>query len=73
MIKLIFGSLGFILAIGVFVFLSDFFENRYDDARSGSIKESLYKSASIVSMIMTGITGASAVIFIAVTIVKMNA
>lgn len=73
MIKLIFGLFGFILAIGVFVFLSDFFENRYDDAESGSIKESLYRSASIVSMIMTGITGASAVIFIAVTIVKMNA
>lgn len=73
MIKLIFGLFGFILAIGVFVFLSDFFENRYDDAESGSIKESLYKSASIVSMIMAGFFIVFTIIFVIGTIVGMYA
>lgn len=72
MIKLIFSLLGFILMIGVFAFLSDFFESRYYDARSGSIKENLYRSASFVSNIMVVITMVSAMIFVAVTIIKMN-
>lgn len=73
MIKLIFGLLGFILAIGVFVFLSDFFENRYDDAESGSIKESLYKTISITSAIMTGFFIVFAIVFVIVTIVGLCA
>lgn len=73
MIKLIFGSLGFILAIGVFVFLSDFFENRYDDARRGSIKESLYRAISITSTIIIAFLIVFTIAFVAVTILGMLA
>ena len=73
MIKLIFGLLGFILAIGVFVFLSDFFTNRYDDAESGSIKESLYRAIAITSTIIIGSLTVFTVVFAAATILGMYA
>ena len=73
MIKLIFGLLGFILAIGVFVFLSDFFRNRYDDAESGSIEESLYKAIAITSIIIIGFLTVFTVVFAAATILGMYA
>ena len=72
MIKLIFGLPCFILAIGVFVFLSDFFTNRYDDAESGSIEESLYRAIAITSTIMIGFVIVFCIVFIATTIVDMR-
>lgn len=73
MIKLIFGLLGFILAIGVFAFLSCYFENLYYDARSGSIKESLYRAISITSTIIIAFLIVFTVAFVAVTILGMLA
>lgn len=54
MIKLVFGFLGFVLAIGVFVFLGNYFNSLYATAPLGSIKESLYKTIAIMSTIMLG-------------------
>jgi len=71
MIKLIFGFLGFVLAIGVFVFLSYYFESLYDDAEAGSIKESLYRAISITSTIIIAFLIVFTVAFVAVTILGM--
>ena len=73
MIKLIFGLLGFILAIGVFVFLSDYFESLYDAAPSGSVKESLYRAITITSIIVMGFLIVFTVVFAAATILGMCA
>jgi len=71
MIKLIFGSLGFILAIGIFAFLSYYFESLYNDAEAGSIKESLYRAISIISTIIIAFLIVFTVAFVAVTILGM--
>ena len=71
MIKLIFSSLGFILAIGVFVFLSYYFENLYADAPLRSIKESLYKAIAITSTIMIGCVIVFYIVFVVTTIIDM--
>lgn len=72
MIKLIFGFFGFILAIGVFTFLSDYFENLYNAAPGGSIKESLYRAIAITSIIMTGFLIVFDIVFIITTIVGIG-
>lgn len=72
MIKLIFGFLGFVLAIGVFTFLNNYFENLYCDASSGPIKESLYKAIAIMSTVMIAFLIVFAVAFVAVTILGMH-
>ena len=73
MIKLIFGFLSFILAIGVFAFLSNYFESLYDAAPSGSVKESLYRAIAITSIIMMGFLIIFDVVFIVTTFVGMHA
>ena len=73
MVKLIFGFFGFILAIGVFVFLYDFFRNRYDDAESGSIEESLYRAIAITFTIIIGFLIVFTVVFAVATILGMYA
>lgn len=73
MVKLIFGFLGFILAIGVFVFLSNYFESLYDAAPSGSIKESLYRAIAITSIIMTGFFIVFDFAFVITTLVSLYA
>ena len=72
MIKLIFGFLGFVLAIGMFAFLNNYFENLYYDAPSGSVKESLYKAIAIMSTVMIAFLIVFAVAFVAVTILGMH-